>query len=118
MPHGSREREVLQLAIGEDAPQHQPAAAHVAPADEIHRKQEPIAENRQQHLDVLSRRDAAEQHDIALGPGSSIQRARGPDQRIPIPRITEIDRLGGKRADRVEGDHRLGRPQAGVWRDH
>src|SRR5438105_463618 len=41
---GAADRDVRQLASFFDAPEHQPAAAHVAAADEIDREQQPVAE--------------------------------------------------------------------------
>src|SRR5262245_50788635 len=42
--HRALERDVLQLAVGEDRAQHQAAAAHVAPPDEVDGEQQPLAE--------------------------------------------------------------------------
>ena len=42
------------------------------------RKHQALAEDRQQQIDVLARRDAAEQHDLAVGPDGRQQRARAP----------------------------------------
>ena len=50
-----------------DAAQQQAAAAHVAAADEVAGKQQAVAEDRHQDVDVLRRGDAAEQDDLALG---------------------------------------------------
>ena len=44
----------VELEIGGDAPQHQAAAAHVAASDEMRRKHQPLAEDRQQQVDVLA----------------------------------------------------------------
>jgi hypothetical protein len=44
---------------------HQSAAAHVAAPDEFGRKQQRIAKNAKQRLDVFGRRDAAKKHDLA-----------------------------------------------------
>src|SRR5688572_7733335 len=66
MAHGALHRDVWQLLPAADASQQQAAAAHVAPANEIAGKQQAIAEDLQKHVDVLGRRDTAEQDDVAL----------------------------------------------------
>src|SRR5687768_6827365 len=48
-------RGVIELQTGEDTPQHEAAAAHVAATDERGRKHEAVTKNRLKHLDVFSR---------------------------------------------------------------
>ena len=57
-----------------DAAEHQSAAAHVAAADEVGREHQALAEDRQQQVDVFAGRDAAEQHDLAVGTNRLAQR--------------------------------------------
>ena len=56
-----------QFQVGGDAAKHQTTAAHITPAGEVRGKHQPFAEDRQQHIDVLARRDAAKQHAFASG---------------------------------------------------
>ena len=76
LANGAGDRRVFEFLAAGRAAQHEPAAAHVAATDERRWKQEPLTEDRQQHLDVFPGRDAAEQHDVAVGPDAGA-RARG-----------------------------------------
>src|SRR6266705_1639192 len=60
------ERNIRQLEFCRDAAEHQSTSAHVAAADEIGREHQALAEDRQEEVHVLSRRDAAEQYDLAV----------------------------------------------------
>src|SRR5205807_9937364 len=90
------DRNVRQFPILLDTPQHQPAAAHVAPPDEFLRKREPAPECFQQHVHVLSRGDAAEQDDLAA--------TRGAEEfsRAVLERLTVAD-VGALDIDLAEG---------------
>jgi hypothetical protein len=57
---------VVELDPAGGAAQHQAAAAHVTAADERRRISEAIAKDRQQHIHILTARDAAEQHHLRL----------------------------------------------------
>src|SRR3954468_12650893 len=61
---GAGEGDVGQLLPLVHPSEHQPAPAHVAAPGEFDREAEALAEDAQQHVDVLARRDAAEQHDL------------------------------------------------------
>src|SRR5918993_1010921 len=63
-PNACGQGVVLELDAARCASQHQPAATHVAPADEGCWVSQPRAENWQQHVDILPAGDAAEQHDL------------------------------------------------------
>ena len=83
--------DVGQLFAGARAAQQQAAAAHVAAADEVDRKPQPRAEHLGEDVDVLRRRDAAEQHDVAVGADFLGERARARDERTAIARIVGGD---------------------------
>jgi len=53
VPDGSGYRHVLELSSLASAPEQQPASAHVAPAHELAREDEPLGEDIQQGVDVL-----------------------------------------------------------------
>ena len=61
---GADDRNVLELPAGRGGAQQQTSTAHIAPADEIGREDEPHSENRREHLHVFFRRHAAEQHEL------------------------------------------------------
>src|SRR5205823_11813829 len=91
MATGAGERHIRQLEARHDTPEHQSPAAHVAAADEVGWKHQAVAEDRQQQIDVLARRDAAEQHDFAVRPNRLAQRRRGPLERVTVRRVAKID---------------------------
>ena len=72
----------------------------------------------EQDVDVLRRRDAAEQHDVAVGTDLREQRPRARFERPAIARVVEVDVAarecphGGVRHERVRA------PQPGRGRDH
>ena len=53
MPHGARDRLVVELAPGRDRAEQQSAAAHVAPPDELGREEQTLPEDAQEHINVL-----------------------------------------------------------------
>src|SRR5262245_59489292 len=105
---------VFQLDAVARVTQHQAAARHVAPTDERRRKTEPLAEDPGEHVDVFRRRDAAEQHDVAVGPDLRQQRACAHLQRPAIAGIRRVDVAAGKGADRRVGDARVGGAESGI----
>src|SRR5215831_15346581 len=64
--NGSRHRDVLELPSLTSAAKQQSASTHVAPANELAREQESLAEHVEQGVDVLPRRDATEEHDAGV----------------------------------------------------
>src|SRR5438094_515645 len=62
MPYRAVDWSVLELAALAGTPEHQPAAAHVAAAHEVHGEHQPSPENFQQRISVLPRGDAAEEN--------------------------------------------------------
>ena len=114
---GADDRDVLELLRRGGRAQQHPAAAHVAAPDERRRKDEPRSENRAQHLDVLLRRDAAEQHELRIGARCVAQRAGRLLERRAIAGIPEIDLGVGKAHQYLRRDGRLGRHQSLIRRD-
>ena len=68
MQDGTEDRPVVELDAVPRLAKEQAATAHVASADEVHREPQALAEDVREHVDVLRRRDAAEEHDVADGP--------------------------------------------------
>src|SRR5687767_458572 len=56
MTHSALDRHVGELGAGLHRTEQQSATAHVAPADELDGKEEPLAEDLQQHVDIFRRR--------------------------------------------------------------
>ncbi len=77
MPDGADDRNVFELLRRRGGTQEHSTPAHVAPTDECRGKHEPLAEYGAQHLHVLIRRDAAEQHELRIGAGRIGQPAGG-----------------------------------------
>ena len=114
MEHGAANRNVVELHAFARLPQQQAAAAHVAAPDEVDREPEAVAEDREQDVDILGRRDAAEQHHVAVRPDLVQQRARAPFERPPIAGIVLMHVAVGKCLYRFVRDVRIGTAQAGV----
>src|ERR1044071_9474155 len=74
--HRSLSGNVAQLRAGPDAAQHQPAATHVAAADELGGEKQPLADDGFERLCVLRFGNTAEQHDLALRTRDFLQAAR------------------------------------------
>src|SRR5690349_11831781 len=64
MPNGSRDGDVLQLTPLSHLTKQQPTATHVPAAHKLPRKEQSLAQRFHEYVRVLSRRDAAEQHDV------------------------------------------------------
>src|ERR1044071_7172441 len=60
------ERRVFELAIRADRAQQQAAAGHVAHAGEHDREAQPLAEKREEDVDVFAAGDGAEEHDLVV----------------------------------------------------
>ena len=116
--HGADDRNVLELLRRRGGTQEHSTPAHVAPADERRGKHEPLAEYGAQHLHVLIRRDAAEQHELRIGAGRLGQTAGRLLEGGAISGISEIDLGIGKAAEHVRRDGRLGWQQTLIWGNH
>ena len=76
--------------------------------EHIPREEQPLAEDRRQHIRVLAGADGAQQHDLRIAPetlgyrvSSSLQRVRFPRRSTRGPCVT-LEILGGNRS--VGGD--------------
>jgi len=118
MARGPGDRCVLELDPGKDTAEHETAAAHVAPTDKRRRKDETVAEDRLQDLDVLPGSDAPQQDDIAVRADRVKQRTRPTLERLAILSICEIDGHGSKRFERRERDRCVSGAQTCVGRNH
>jgi len=105
---GSDERRVFELFPGRRAAQQQAAAAHVAAPDEGRRKDEALAEDLQQRLDVARAGDAAEEHDARLRSGERRQRFGVAQLRLQEAPLAGLDRDAAVLLQARQGD-RLGR---------
>src|SRR5439155_14112356 len=94
-----------------------PAAAQVAPADEVDGEPQAVAEDRAEHVDVLRGRHAAEEHHGARRAG---ERGDGLGRRLERPAVAtvldvDVDARGGAKIGRR--DRRIGREETRVRRD-
>jgi len=117
VPHRSGDGHVWQFDIRGGVPQQQPASAHIAAAHKVCRKQQTRAKDLEQRIDILRRRDAAEEHDLAVADFTP-QRLRALLERSPIRAVLGIDILRRKLPDCRSGDPRIRTPQTGIRRDH
>ena len=69
----------------------QPAATHVAAADEIRREPKPFAERGKQHIHVFASRDAAQEDHFKVRRKCSCEMASVAPKRFVIARIVQID---------------------------
>jgi hypothetical protein len=111
------DRDVLELRALSDAAEHEAAAAHVAAADELARELEARAEEGFEDPDVLSGRDAAEQHDLVVGSERRGERARRALERTAVARLVLVDRRAGERAEVARADDLLGAHESPCGRD-
>ena len=94
-----------------DAPEHEPAPAHITSTDKLSREQEPLAKDGQQHVDVLRAGDAAQQNRFAA-PAEGLRERLG----IPLERRPERARRVvytdcGEGGQVVKGDPRRRREE-------
>src|SRR6185503_6655208 len=83
-PDGSGNRDVSELSSLASAPEQQPTSAHVAATHELAREHEPLGEDVEQCVDVLTRRDAAEEHNAAVASEPRCDVARIAAQRSEV----------------------------------
>ena len=117
MANRASKRNVRQFKAGHDTAQHQAAAAHVAPPDEVHWEHQPVAKNREQQVDILARCDAAEEDHFAVRTDGFPQRPGGLFERSSIGLVPEIDVAQRECTERFDGYRRVDLPQSCVRRD-
>ncbi len=98
--------------------QHKPAATHVATADKIRRKQQPLPEDLKQRSGVFRTRDTAEQYVRTGAFRMPVQEFRSFFQRIAKNRIGFIDRNFRDRAELLDIDRCVRRNQTGAGHHH
>ena len=109
--------DVLQLFPVHGPAEQQPAAAHVAPGDEIAREPQARAETFEQHFQVLFGGDAAQEDDLRLRPGAPRQPARVAGERAYV-RFDILPDLGGGEDPKIVGrDQGLRRQEAAAGGD-
>lgn len=117
MTHRAGDRRVFELDPGRDAPEHEPAPAHVATADEGRRKHQLFAKDRLQDLHIFAGGNTSEQHDLAVM-SYGIEECPGPSfERLPIGRVLQFDGPGGKASEGLNRDGCIGGPQSCIRRD-
>ena len=82
---------VGELAALSRRAQQQPAAAHVPAPDEIAGEEQPRAEDLEQDVDILARRDAAEENDLRVGSREGGQLPRVAMNGRPVARVRDVD---------------------------
>ena len=117
MEDGAAHGHVIEFLAFSRPAEQQTAAAHVTPADEVDWKAQALAEDAEEHVHVLRRRDAAEQHHVAVGSDLAPHRARAALERAPVLRIVLVNVALGELAQRLVGDERVGAAQPGRRRD-
>src|SRR6266853_550576 len=104
--------DVGELTALGGTPQHERAATHVATPDELPGQAQAGPQHRFQGLEVLRRRDAAEQ-DGGIRRVEPFSQSSGiPPQRTGEPQIAWVYRDPGDRPQPVEIDQCIGRPEA------
>ena len=91
MEDRAEHRRVLQFHAFPGSTQEQTAPAHVAAPDEVGGKPQPAAEDRREHLHVLGRGHAAEEHHVALRANLVGQAGRAPLERPTVTGVGGID---------------------------
>jgi hypothetical protein len=109
------DRDVLQLFVAFDAPQEKGATAHVTATDEFRRKQQSVAKDRKQAVDILSGGNASKQDHIAGGVGKSFS---GASQWPRESSFFSCNRYGDKLAQLSNSDAGFGRKQSPARRDN
>ena len=104
--HGAVHRDVGQFRPLLDAAEHQPAAAHVAAADEIGGETESLSEMFEENVDVFRGRDAAEENDFEIGRQLFCELFYIAFKWSAITRIAFVDVNGGKFLQVSEPDRR------------
>src|SRR3954464_380817 len=97
--------------------QEEAAAAPVAAAEKRNGEPQAVAENTGEDLDVLRRRDAAEQDNIAFGADFGPQRAGARLERPPGVRALRSDVAPAERPPRVVADECVRAAQPGIRGD-
>src|SRR4051794_36904455 len=110
-------RHILELGSFARMAQQQPTAAHVATADESDWKSQAGAKDVRENIDVLRRRDAAKQHDVAVRSDLGEQRARARLERPAVRWIVRVDVSSTECLHRCARDERIRTAQAGVGGD-
>ena len=117
MAHSPCDRSVRELDALLDPAKEQTAPAHVAAPDELERKLQARAEDVEQDVDIFRRRNAAEQHDVAVVPDLSLQEPRAAFERLAVPVIVGMHVVAPKCLQRRPRHERVGIAQAGIGRD-
>jgi len=114
MPRRARDRNVRELASARDTAEHEPSPAHVATADEFRGEAKPSLQRALDHVDVLSRRDAAEQDDGVIGVEAGRKGLDVPFERLPETQLVRCDPDGTHGDEIREPHHRARREEPGA----
>lgn len=117
MALGGGDGNVGELPPVANAAEHQAAAAHVSAPGEFGGKEEPLAKNLEQRLDVFWRGDAAEKYDFAAIADMLGKEARVAFERKPIAALRCRYRCGGDSAQDIAVQGNFRRKQAAAGRD-
>ena len=93
--HGSADGSslnVVEFAIFPDAAQHQAAAAHVAPSDELRGNTQPVAENWCQDVQILAGGETSEENQFAVGTDVCAKLLGAAPKRGIVDAIVDMDR--------------------------
>lgn len=111
------DRNVVELLLRIDAAQEQPSPAHVAAPDERGRKEQSLAEDLEERVDVLRARDASQEDHLALFADRVRDEARISRERFAERRFVRVDVRARERLEMLETDARMDRHHPAVLRD-
>jgi hypothetical protein len=111
-------RYVIQFYSLTHAPKHQSATAHVPTSSKFRGKNQPLAKNGKQRLDILRRRDTAQEDDLAI-----IGQMRGDKSSISlkgntVTRLRRFDRRGRDQAELLSVYRRFRRQETAAGGDN
>lgn len=117
MPRRIENRSIRQLSLRFDGAQHKSSATHITASNEFAREQQALTESLQQGLDILGRRDAAEENDVTplldIFGDTFGQHPAAEVKRVPITAIIGFDLACSHLAHLLESDDRLRVHQTG-----
>lgn len=112
MPDCSHCRHVLQFFARRRTPQHESAAAHVTPANERNRENQPFSETFDQRLHVFRGGNTSKKYDLAVASYRFSERSGIAFERCSIPRLVRTNIDSCQSLELGYRQNRIGRQQA------
>jgi hypothetical protein len=117
MTDGADHRDVLQLLSRTGRPQQKTPSAHITPSDERSGKDQSVAEDIGEYVNVLSGGDASQEDNLRSRIETRGHESRAQQEWTAKGGIARIHIDGGEGPDRVEGDVHVGGSKAGSRSD-